>query len=557
MSRCLPDIAERPGVFLGLLILLIGGMERTVPAMVAAQDHSGIAVVIDVGVSHAETGSAIPFYGGSPGCGLFGEGTGIGTRGEVGLLSSRFLFSRIGLYGGIGWTGYSIESVGDPGFPLWTFDAAAGTEVALDRRFRRTDRWGRIGPELMLDYAFLEWTAVGFGFSSGFVFGHTAEQREELIDNEDFTFADGERSRSVAFAHTLSSAPFHLDLRASLRQGFRLSRKMDLSIGLDFLYTLLSPFPDEMPRGWSLGAGGGLRLKSFDEHREDRETEPMPDVPPPPVAVRPELPSDSSSVQITLPPQRSRLSGEIDLYALDAEGRRIDRATLLVEEVKRIDLRSGPDVIRRVDRFVVPPLVQVDPAYQADAGLLRWEVMLKYGDSVIVRSASDGTDGTVRQDWQAIGAGAEPESKPLSAELILEDSTGRIRTVRAEMPLVMERTYRSVLYRIDTLNGTQEWLMTLPVDGNGTVSDKLSSLIEELNGTYAQLESVRLVSTSSETEKDSSAVRLLQHALAEHGMELELGSTGVDLLRDLPLSEEESGTFARSRTLLLVVVRED
>ena len=529
------------------------------PVATVAQGRAEVTVVVHAGIERTEVSSAIPFYANSPGCGVFTKSAGSGVRGEVGILLQDIFLPRLGLYGGLGWVSRSIESTSDSVPPLWTFDAETKSEVMLDRLFKRTDRWQQIGPEFMLQYAFLKTTSVGLGLSSNFIFGLLSEQREELTTDEEFYFSNGEQSRLMNVAHPLTPSLFLIDLRASLHQSIRLNDRVGLSVGLNFLYTLLSPFPNEIVEGWSLRGEGGVYL-DFSPKSNSEEELPLPTIPVLVEEKREQL-LDTTSVQISLPPQRNRLSGEIDLYTLDAAGEKKKDAILVVGHVRRIEVNSQRlEVSRHVDQFVTPPIVQVDPAYQADAGLLWWEVMLKYGDSVIVRSSSDQTEVGQGENWQKINITDNGVQEFLVAELNLEDSTGKKKNIQAEIPLIVRRVDRLTFCKKDTVRGTEEWVITLPLSKRGDEANDLSFLATELNWQGSKLTSAQLF-PSSIRPIDSASVQHLQSLLDAHEVKLSIESAPFvfyqqEDFKDI-LTEEEQMIVKREPTLLLHVKTPD
>jgi outer membrane protein OmpA-like peptidoglycan-associated protein len=104
-------------------------------------------------------------------------------------------------------------------------------------------------------------------------------------------------------------------------------------------------------------------------------------------------------------------------------------------ENRRVELvASDPSILApvasdRVAREFDPPEIAVVPSIEAEAGVRRWEVTLRQGGAVVARYASGEEREGGGLSWKIADELVDSVPSPLSAELVVEDSTGA--TVRA------------------------------------------------------------------------------------------------------------------------------
>jgi len=123
------------------------------------------------------------------------------------------------------------------------------------------------------------------------------------------------------------------------------------------------------------------------------------------------------------------------------DGRAENRRVVIASSSPRI---LAPFVMESVDRTFDPPGIVAHPTMQAEAGVRRWEVVLRQADVVVQRASSDGDESMTEMVW-TIGAGqGDTTLTPISAVLEVEDSTGARIVAHDEMPVSVRRRARVV-----------------------------------------------------------------------------------------------------------------
>ncbi len=107
----------------------------------------------------------------------------------------------------------------------------------------------------------------------------------------------------------------------------------------------------------------------------------------------------------------------------------------------------APVVNVRVVRNFTPPVLQVDPSYESQAGLRRWTIAISQDNHIVARYTSDEAEGGAPAgfNWRIRQHGTDSSLSPVVAELVVEDSTGRMVSARSHLPLVLE-------HRLDVVN---------------------------------------------------------------------------------------------------------
>lgn len=121
-------------------------------------------------------------------------------------------------------------------------------------------------------------------------------------------------------------------------------------------------------------------------------------------------------------------------------------------EERRVTITSGsplmlkPLMIDHLSRSYEPPLIALDPHYEAEAGMKKWTILLKYNGREVGRFSSDDSTGGsgASLNWQLTEGETQAMNTYLAAELMVEDSSGGVVTTTARVPLRFERNLRIV-----------------------------------------------------------------------------------------------------------------
>lgn len=147
---------------------------------------------------------------------------------------------------------------------------------------------------------------------------------------------------------------------------------------------------------------------------------------------------DSSRIRIRLGPAELRRASE-----MSEEGRQENRRVEIVSSSVSL---NAPMAIARIVRDFDPPQIELIPEYEPSQ-VARWQITVSRAGKVIEQYSSvDSSNSSGGGEWEIPHSRGEGAKVPLVAELTVVDSLGNTRTVRDEIPLILQRT-------ADTVNG--------------------------------------------------------------------------------------------------------
>jgi outer membrane protein OmpA-like peptidoglycan-associated protein len=128
-----------------------------------------------------------------------------------------------------------------------------------------------------------------------------------------------------------------------------------------------------------------------------------------------------------------------------------------VEIASASEAVGGPAITEQIIRDFNPPIVKMDPSFEAEAGLKRWTLTITQGTRTIAQynSSDSGALTAPELTWHLATEPLDSALDPLVAELVVEDSTGATVTARNQVGLSLERRLRIIDGRIER-NGDRE-----------------------------------------------------------------------------------------------------
>ena len=276
----------------------------------------------------------------------------------------------------------------------------AGIDLQVQAKTNLTKKW-QIGFGSWLEYWLL----------SRFV------HREELLSPAEVTFPESfSRTRVIAEGDLLGSGPFALGGIISTSYEFPLLPRLHV---IPELYTRID--------GWGLTNGLGLQSATVGISFAFKQVFPDQPLQPPTTTTLPSPPSPPP-----LPPT-NRLTAEIDLYANNSNGVKSQEALLLPRRTlyKR---HTPPQKEWIVDDYLLPS-IGITPQIVADAGVQLWTLSIRKDSEEIARLTSEDADQQLNLDIE-LADGLIPNR--LTAELIVEDSTGALVAARDHLPFIVE-----------------------------------------------------------------------------------------------------------------------
>jgi hypothetical protein len=103
---------------------------------------------------------------------------------------------------------------------------------------------------------------------------------------------------------------------------------------------------------------------------------------------------------------------------------------------------------------VASPQLHLEPAFQADAGLRGWHLVLG-NEGKTIAEYSDQNRGDMGLDLRILYDRLPNDTSRLMATFTITDSTGEAAAARAELPLVVRRSYRRVDRHLDLEHGVE------------------------------------------------------------------------------------------------------
>lgn len=216
---------------------------------------------------------------------------------------------------------------------------------------------------------------------------------------------------------------------------------------------------------------------------------------------------------------------------------------------------TRPAVMERVERSLDPPLIALDPVYEADAGVRRWEIVLNHDGREIgrIRSTDTSDEAAARLDWQIVEGESGPTHSMLTADLTVEDSVGTVISARSQTPLTIERQTR-VADRWEMENGAGEMLLyTLyPFEpGSAALRERNREVLREIASATrgrARLSVIDAAGTELSARRAETVADLLRSALGGR-------NARVSISRDASAVADAESVLAMSsaRAVLIVV----
>jgi hypothetical protein len=130
---------------------------------------------------------------------------------------------------------------------------------------------------------------------------------------------------------------------------------------------------------------------------------------------------------------------------------------------------------------VTSPQLRLEPAFQADAGLHGWQLVLG-NEGKVIAAYSDQSRGDMGLDLRILYDRLPNDTSRLTATFTLTDSTGEAAAARAELPLVVRRSYRTVDRHLDLERGVEMVrIIQRPdsIERYDTIERKMMEAIEE------------------------------------------------------------------------------
>jgi outer membrane protein OmpA-like peptidoglycan-associated protein len=130
---------------------------------------------------------------------------------------------------------------------------------------------------------------------------------------------------------------------------------------------------------------------------------------------------------------------------------------------RRVELASdmpmilAPVVTEEIERSFNPPILQLRPRIESEAGVKEWLVAVRQGEQEIGRFSSNdqSADQAPELVWDVIRENIDSTLSPVETELTVEDSSGGVVSARTQVPLLMQRNKQIVDKRIE-LHGDRE-----------------------------------------------------------------------------------------------------
>jgi outer membrane protein OmpA-like peptidoglycan-associated protein len=136
------------------------------------------------------------------------------------------------------------------------------------------------------------------------------------------------------------------------------------------------------------------------------------------------------------------------------DGRADNRRVELASDMPRI---LAPVVTEEIERSFNPPILQLRPRIESEAGVKEWVVAVRQGEEEIGHFSSNdqSADQAPELVWDVIRDNVDSVLSPVETELTVEDSTGHVISARTQVPLLMQRNKQIVDKRIE-LHGNRE-----------------------------------------------------------------------------------------------------
>ena len=276
----------------------------------------------------------------------------------------------------------------------------------------------------------------------------TAEEKEIAIPSEELVFSSSETDGTLAVGSIVG-----LSWRLDIGRNFLIIPE------LTFQSSTAPVFPNSS--GTGIQAGFGISLASkIPWNRDDA-----------PIDTTTSLSDESLSV---LPDRKDpAFPVQISVQGTNAAGQPQAHIDVNIFETAQWDDRSEAwDISRQIEQ----PSLLITPSYPKDAR--RWEILFRFGDSVIAHGSSADRNPLATIDW-SITPQADSSSM-LDIEFSVESALGTATTVGTKVPVYLNRMVRIIEQRTD---GTIYTLYPFDQDST-TISAKnrevLAEILEEL-----------------------------------------------------------------------------
>ncbi len=230
-----------------------------------------------------------------------------------------------------------------------------------------------------------------------------------------------------------------------------------------------------------------------------------------------------------------------------------------VEIVSRSPGIMAPVATARLVRDFHPPDIELDPVYDAEAGVRRWSISVSTGGRVIERYSSDEAEGTSGSgEWEISHARHDGSLVPLVVELVVEDSTGRSVTARDELPLTLRQTSDTV-DGVRAGSGRQRMLLSIPGfdhdsfepgESNRQLAVRVGEMIRDgatvtVTGYRSGTDDPNIADLDG--KRAEAVARILRESTGVSDIEMDVVAGGEPGEEDLP----EARAFARGVTVLI------
>ncbi len=139
----------------------------------------------------------------------------------------------------------------------------------------------------------------------------------------------------------------------------------------------------------------------------------------------------------------------------------------------------------RTDRDFISPRLKLEPLYQSDTGVKRWNLLLDHHGQTIAQYSSEGAEEQGKEaddNWQPVYERLTSDSTFITATFTVEDLADEQATVQSRIPLRLQRSQR-IIERNLRLHAHQEELVYVFSAADSASSDLLrpeSDIITEM-----------------------------------------------------------------------------
>lgn len=189
-----------------------------------------------------------------------------------------------------------------------------------------------------------------------------------------------------------------------------------------------------------------------------------------------------------------------------------------------------------VNRTFGTPRLKLEPYYQSDAGISRWEIMLSYRGMPIAQYESTGgaeqheTDYEWHPDVEELAA----DTAALVAKFTIRDSAGETATAYGSIKLSVDRHRSTTIHRIDEGTDAEEILYIIPEE-----QDYASQMLESIVAAALEEDRVTVIAVRPAAgsprecglglqERAEHLAKVLRERLGGGGQRREIGRRSVD-----------------------------